>query len=301
MKAAYDQASVAGTLGKNLTRLFQFAFGVAKKIRTETLIGANSLSVACIATRLVNAVLPETRSLKVMFIGSGEMIGIAARRFQRLPMLKPIFANRTCEKAMLLAEKFQGEVCALSAVGEQLPRIDVLVIATASPTPLIGKTVVEQALRGRVARPLLLIDLAVPRDIEPEVGLLPGVYLYTVDDLQEMAIDNRQVREEAAVEAEKMVAQKANQFMHWLSAQSEIEHIRRYRHKCATIRESSIREALVQLNNGKSPEVVVQHLAHRLTNRLIHEPTLALRKSIFKENSSLEKRQAWDVLEPSVV
>lgn len=300
MKAAYDQALMAGTLGKNLTRLFQFAFGVAKKIRTETLIGANSLSVACIATRLVNAILPEEKPLKVMFVGSGEMIGIAARRFQRLRMVKPIFANRTQEKVTSLAEKFQGEVCALPAVGDQLAKIDVVVTATASSTPLIGKVMVERALTGRMARPLLLIDLAVPRNIEPEVGLLPGVYLYTVDDLQEMAIDNRQAREEAAVEAEKIVGQKAKQFMCWLWAQSEIEHIRRYRHKCATIRESSIREALTQLNNGKLPEVVVRHLAYQLTNRLIHEPTIALRQSVFKD-APLEKKQEWDVLEPSLV
>jgi glutamyl-tRNA reductase len=250
---------------------------------------------------LVNALLPEAEPLKVMFIGSGEMIGIAARRFQRLRMVKPVFANRTLEKVMSLAEKFQGEICALSAVGEQLAKIDVLVTATASPMPLISQAVVKQALQERRARPLLLIDLAVPRDIESEVGLLPGVYLYTVDDLQEMAIDNRQVREEAAVVAEKMVGQKAKQFMRWLWAQSEIEHIRRYRFKCAKIRENSIQEALIQLNNGKSPEVVVQHLAYRLTNRLIHEPTLVLRESVFKENAPVEKKKVGDRLEPSVV
>jgi glutamyl-tRNA reductase len=301
MKTAYEQALMAGTLGKNLTRLFQFAFGVAKKIRTETLIGANSLSVACIATRLVNDILPEKRPLKVMFIGSGEMISLAARRFQRLQLSKPIFANRTQEKVISLAEKFQGEACSLCAVGEQLAKIDVLVTATASPVPLIHKKLVEQALPVRMASPLLLIDLAVPRDIEPEVGSLAGVHLYTVDDLQEMAIDNRQTREDAAVEAEKVVVQKATQFMRWLRAQSEIEYIRLYRHACSTIRESTIQEALMQLNSGKSPEVVMQRLAHRLTNRLIHGPTLALRKSVFKEEIPFEERSVRDLLEPSLV
>jgi glutamyl-tRNA reductase len=295
MKMAYDQARMAGTLGKNLTRLFQFAFGVAKKIRTQTAIGTNSLSVACIATRLVRVVLPESPPARAMFIGSGEMIAIAARHFHHLCPVKPIFANRTQHKARQLAEKFQGEVCALSRIADQLAAIDVLVTATASPVPLIDQSMVAEVLPLRRARPLLLIDLAVPRDIHPAVGLLSGVHLYTVDDLQEMAMDNRQTRETAAVEAEKIVKQKSMQFMRWLWAQAEIERIRCYRHKCAAIRESSIQEALVQLNKGKSPEVVMQHLAHRLTNRLIHEPTVALRQSVFNTN------RVWDVLEPSVM
>jgi len=191
-------------LGKHLTRLFQFAFGVAKKIRTETLIGAHSLSIACIATRLVNAVFPSGPLLNVMYIGAGEMIPIAAQHFQRLRSVKPIFANRTFEKAVVLADKFQGLVCPLADIDKHLASIDVVVTATASQTPLISADRIAKALANRtMARPLLLIDLAVPRDIDPAAGKLPGVYLYTVDDLQEMAIDNRQVREEAAVEAEK--------------------------------------------------------------------------------------------------
>ncbi|MEY3183043.1 MAG: Glutamyl-tRNA reductase [Pseudomonadota bacterium] len=302
MKLAYEQALMAKSLGKKLTRLFQFAFGVAKKIRTETSIGENSLSVACIAMRLVTTIFPQHKPLKVMFVGSGEMIAIAARRFQRLNMVNPIFVNRTPEKVMHLAEKFQGEALGLSSIEACLATIDVLVTATSSPYPLIKKECIKQALQNRLTTaPLLLIDLAVPRDIEKEVGAFKEVYLYTVDDLQAMAIDNRQAREEAAVQAEKMVREKARQFMRWLLAQSEMDYIRRYREKCAVIRENTIKEALIQLNNGKSPEVVMQHLAHRLTNRLIHEPTIVLRRSVFKEKSYLDKQEKWKVPEPSVI
>ena len=277
VKAAYHSAREAGTLGKGLTRLFQFVLGAAKRIRTQTAIGVNPLSIAHIAMRLLKSLFPESAQLRVLLIGSGEMVLHSARQLQQMGVARLMFVNRTKSKAQALAQEFQGQAFCLASLADALRDADVVVSATACPVPLLSRTLLELVLKVRPPGPMLLLDLAVPRDVEASVASLPDICLYTIDDLQSMALDNRLAREQAAAVAEALVSLEVRKFMRWLHERATTGHIQAFRDQCTVIRETTVQEALAQLQAGKSPEVVVQRLGHRLTNRLIHHPTIALR------------------------
>lgn len=280
VKAAYQNAQAGGTLGKGLARLFQFTLGAAKRIRTKTALGMNPLSVAQVAWQLAKPLFPQACRLRVLLIGSGEMISLSARHFRQWKGAQMMFVNRTKAKAFQLAQQFQGNAYDLSDLAACLQEADVVLTATTSPTPLLSRGLVASALKVRKpphSFPLLFLDLAVPRDVEPEVNDLPGVCLYTVDDLQSKALNNQQARAQAVEVAEALVDAEARKFMMWLQMQTASGKVRRFREQCLSIREATVQEALLQLQSGKSPEVVVQRLGHLLTNRLMHHPTLALR------------------------
>ncbi len=217
-----------------LERMFQKSFSVAKRVRTETDIGASAVSVAFAACTLARQIFESLSTVTVLLVGAGETIELVARHLREHKVQKMIIANRTRERAQILADEVGAEVIALSEIDERLREADIIISSTASPLPIIGKGMVERALKSRRNQPMLLVDIAVPRDVEPEVGKLANAYLYSVDDLQSIISHNRAQRKAAAVEAETIVAQETSEFMAWLRAQSASETIREYRSRQST-------------------------------------------------------------------
>lgn len=275
-KNAFRTANETGTLGKHLRRLFQHAFAVAKHVRTDTEIGANPVSVAFAAISLAKQIFGDLSNQRALLIGAGETIELAARHLVGNGLKSAIVANRTPQRAAALAAKIGAIAIGLPQIPEVLPDVDIVIASTASPLPILGKGTVESALRQRRHRPLFMVDLAVPRDIEAEVSHLRDVYLYTVDDLEQVIQDNIAQRQEAAGKAEEMVVLHTEEFMGWLRAQSVVDMIRCYRERAEDMRDETIEKALHRLQRGDSPESVIAYLAETLTKKLIHEPTHAL-------------------------
>ncbi len=214
-----------------------------------------------------------------MLVGAGETIELAARHLREHNVQKMIIANRTRERAQRLADEVGAEVIGLGDIDERLKDADIIISSTASPLPIIGKGMMERALKARRNQPMLLVDIAVPRDVEPEVGKLANAYLYSVDDLQSIIQHNMAQRKAAAVQAESIVEQEAHEFMAWLRAQSVSETIREYRAQADQVREELTSKALASLRAGGDAEAIMQDLARRLTNRLIHTPTKSLQQA----------------------
>ena len=212
-----------------------------------------------------------------MLVGAGETIELVARHLREHKVQKMIIANRTRERAQILADEVGAEVIALSDIDERLREADIIISSTASPLPIIGKGMVERALKSRRNQPMLLVDIAVPRDVEPEVGKLANAYLYSVDDLQSIISHNLAQRKAAAVET--IVAQETSEFMAWLRAQSASETIREYRSQAEQVRDELTAKALAALEQGGDAQAIMQDLAWKLTNRLIHAPTKSLQQA----------------------
>jgi len=276
LKSAYREASRAGTIGRHLGRLFQNAFSVAKQVRTDTSIGNSPVSVAFAAVSLARQIFGNLSDKTVLLIGAGETIELAARHLASCGIERVIVANRSVERAETLARTYAGEAISIRRIPDVLPQADIVVSSTASPLPLLGKGLVERSLKQRRHRPIFLVDIAVPRDIEPEVGDLPDAYLYTVDDLQEVIDDNMQSRREAAGQAHEIVLTRAEEFMAWLRAQDAVSAIISYRGRADEHRREILGRATSMLGQGKPPEAVLRYLAHSLTNRLTHDATHAL-------------------------
>ncbi|HHB12943.1 MAG TPA: glutamyl-tRNA reductase [Chromatiales bacterium] len=276
IKEAYRTAREAGTLGRHLGRLFQHAFAVAKQVRTDTAIGRSAVSVAFAAVSLARQIFGDLSAHTVLLIGAGETVELAARHLRANRVRRMIVANRTVQRAAALAEAFEAEAIALSAIPEVLPQADIVISSTASPLPILGKGMVERALKRRRHRPVFMVDIAVPRDIEQEVGDLDDVYLYTVDDLREVIDENLRSRSEAAEQANEIIEARVEDFMAWVRVQDAVGTIVNYRRRAESIREETLRRALNMLRGEKSPEHALRYLAHTLTNRLTHDPTHAL-------------------------
>ena len=276
MKGAYSAANEAGTVGRLLGRLFQHCFSVAKQVRTDTAIGASPVSVAFAAVSLARQIFSELSSNTALLIGAGETIELAARHLHEHGVGRMIIANRTLERAHLLAAEFGAYAIPLDELPNHLAEADIVVASTASPLPILGKGAVERAIRQRKHRPMFMVDLAVPRDIEAEVGDLDDVYLYTLDDLEEVVAENIASRREAAEQAEEIIAAQTEHFMGWLRSQDVVSLIRSYRDRAERTRDDVLHKAQRQLAQGRPPEEVLAFLAETLTNKLTHEPTTAL-------------------------
>ena len=276
MKSAYQHAHAAGTLGLSLERLFQHAFATAKDVRTSTAIGASAVSVAFAAVSLARQIFGDLKPLTAMVIGAGETIELALRHLVGHGIGHVIVANRTVERAHTLGDRFGAEPIPLTALPEYLHRADIVISSTAAPLPILGKGAVERAIRKRRHRPMFMVDIAVPRDIEPEVAELEDIYLYTVDDLQEVISENMASRQAAAEQAEQIISTRADEFMRWLRARDSVESIRRLRDQAETIQQEALFRAEAQLLAGRPPEEVVRQLAHLLTNKLMHAPCKTL-------------------------
>ncbi|MBT0723244.1 glutamyl-tRNA reductase [Rosenbergiella sp. S61] len=279
VKKAYAESQRGHVINGELERMFQKTFSVAKRVRTETEIGSSAVSVAFAACTLARQIFESLKKVTVLLVGAGETIELVARHLREHQVKRLMITNRTRERALRLAEEVNAEVIDFGSLPEHIAAADIIISSTASPLPVIGKGMVESALKQRRHQPMLIVDIAVPRDVEPEVGKLDSAYLYTVDDLQAIIQHNMAQREAAAVEAETIVLQESGEFMAWLQAQNAVDVIRDYRHQALDIREELMQRALSALSQGQDPQKVMQEMAHKLTNRLIHSPTKSLQQA----------------------
>jgi len=279
MKQAYSQAKAAGSMALILDRLFQRTFGVAKQVRTETEIGASAVSVAFASVNLAKHIFAKLENVNVLLVGAGETIELVAKHLYENKVGKITVANRTLARAEAMAKKIGAEVITLAQIPGKMSQADIVISSTASTLPIIGKGMVEHALTQRKHRPIFMVDLAVPRDIEEQVSELEDVFLYTVDDLQTIISENIQSRRKAAVQAESMVNSQSNSFMAWLRGLNTQDTVISYRNQCLVNRDQLLEKALIQLQNNKSPEAVIAELATKLTNKFMHAPTSAIQSA----------------------
>jgi len=276
LKQAFSIARSAGTMGTHLERLFQQSFSVAKTVRTETEIGSSAVSVAYAAVTLAKRLFSTLDNSTALFIGAGETIELAAKHFTDQANIQTIFANRTREKAAELAQQHQGEGISLSEIPGFLPRADIVISSTASPLPILGKGLVENVIKQRKHKPIFMIDLAVPRDIEAEVAELPDIYLYDIDDLQDVIEENKKIRERAAAEAQLIIDQQSKRFMEWRRSLDAVSTIRVFRDKYQELANAELDRSLIRLEKGEPAEQILRDMSRRLTNKFLHEPTRQL-------------------------
>jgi glutamyl-tRNA reductase len=276
MKDAVKSAEHAGTLGTVLHKLFQSTFSVAKEVRTQTDIGASSVSMAAAAIKVAERIYPSIAEQKILFVGAGEMIELCSTHFAAKQPREMTFANRSIERGEQLASRFQGRVITLNDLPEQLALHDIVVTCTASTLPILGKGMIERALKARRHRPILMIDLAVPRDVEAEVAELDDVFLYSVDDLGKIVQEGLDTRHAAVAQAEAIINANVHAFMHWLENRELVPTIRALRDQVERMRRHELERAARMLAKGDDPEKVLEQLSHSLTNKFLHAPTHAL-------------------------
>lgn len=279
MKQAYSQAKAAGSLSLVMDRLFQRTFGVAKQVRTETEIGASAVSVAFAAVNLAKHIFASLEKAKVLLVGAGETIELVAKHLYENKVGKITVANRTLSRAEQMASQIGADVITLAQIPEHIADADIVISSTGSTLPIIGKGMVEKALTKRKHRPVFMVDLAVPRDIEEQVADLEDVFLYTVDDLQGIIAKNIENRRKAAVEAESIVSEQSDVFMAWMRGLNTQDTVVSYRNQCLEERDALLEKALLQLKANKNPEAVVAELATKLTNKFMHAPTSAIQSA----------------------
>ncbi len=279
MKQAYSQAKAAGSMAMIMDRLFQRAFGVAKQVRTETAIGTSAVSVAYAAVNLAKHIFAELSEANVLLVGAGETIELVAKHLYDNKVGKITVANRTIARAEMMAKRIGANSITLAQIPEEMVDADIVISSTASTLPLIGKGMVEHALSKRKHRPVFMVDLAVPRDIEEQVSDLDDVFLYTVDDLQSIIAKNMENRRQAAVAAESIVTDQSDGFMSWLRGLNTQDTVITYRNQCMQERDLLLDKAMQQLSANKPAEAVVAELATKLTNKFMHAPTSAIKSA----------------------
>ncbi|MFM2054733.1 MAG: hypothetical protein RL456_2770, partial [Pseudomonadota bacterium] len=270
MKQAVREADAAGTLGTTLHQLFQRSFSVAKEVRTATEIGAHSISMAAAAVRLAGQLFEDLGRIRILFVGAGEMIELAATHFAAKAPRHITIANRTLERGEKLAAQFGAEVMRLADLPARLHEFDAVVSCTASALPLIGLGAVERALKARRRRPMFMVDLAVPRDIEPEVAQLDDVYLYTVDDLSAVVQTAGEKRQAAVAQAEAIIESGVQNFVHWLDQRATVPLIRALNAQAEQWRQHEMARARRLLARGESPDEALESLARSLTQKMLH-------------------------------
>lgn len=287
IKSAYQHALLAGSLDTNLDRLFQNAFAVAKRARTETRIGSSPVSVAFAAVRLASQIFADLRKACVLLIGAGETIELTARHVIEAGAHRILVANRTLANAQALAEAYGAQALSLSEIPAYLADVDIVIASTASREPVLRLAEVKAALKIRKRRPMFMLDLAVPRDIEESVSALEDVYLYTVDDIGQVIDESMRSRQEAALEAEAIIDLQVSHYMAWRKAQSHQGTLRSLRASGENQRDEVLDKALHMLRNGHSPDEALQYLAHTLTNKLLHAPSIQLRDAALRGDMEL--------------
>ena len=297
IKDAYRYAVEAGTAGTLLSRLFQYTFTVAKQVRTDTAIGSSPVSVAFSAVNLAKQIFGDLQSYTVLLIGAGETIELAARHLNDQGLGRMIVANRTVERAHDLASQFGGYAIALSEIPVHLVEADIVVSSTASQNIIVNFDQVKQALKQRKHRPVFMVDLAVPRDIDSKIGSLDDIYLYTVDDLHKVVEENMQSRREAAKQAEEIIEVQVGHFIGWKRSLEAVDTICALRLQAESDRDRVLNKAQQMLDKGKNPEDALQFLAHTLTNKLIHSPSATLKQAGSQGRSELIKaaKELFDV------
>lgn len=287
VKTAWQAARDASTVTGMLDRLFQQTFSVAKRVRTDTRIGAHPVSVAFAAVRMAQRLFSELDRAAVMLIGAGDTIELSARHLSDAKVKRLLIANRTLEHAQTLASQHGGVALPLHDIDRHLFEADIVISATASREPIVNKAMVQAALKARKHKPMFLLDLAVPRDIAADVAELPDVYLYTVDDLEQVIEDNRASRREAANEAEVIIDLQVQHFLAWSQAQGNQNALKKLRANGEQTRDALLAQAREQLASGQDPKVVLELMAHQLTNKLLHAPSAALRQAALRGDADL--------------
>lgn len=272
MKQAVRQAEEAGTLGAQLHKLFQKTFSVAKEVRTRTGVGAHTVSMAAAAVELSERIFATVREQNVLFVGAGQMIERAAAHFAASAPARLTVSNRSLARAEALAQSYGGDALALERLPEALSAYDIVVTSTASPEPIIGRAMVERALKARRYRPVVMVDLGVPRDIASEVAALDDVYLYTVDEIGQVVDAGVEARQKARGDADVIIADRVDEFLHWVQARSAVPAIRALRDQAEALRQAEMERAQQKLRNGEAPELVLEALSRGLTNKLLHAP-----------------------------
>jgi len=278
-KSAFTVAREAGAVGTLLGGAFQHTFAIAKRVRTETAIGQNPVSVAYAAVSLAQRIFSNLSEVNALLIGAGETIELVAQYLRQKNIGSITVANRTLSRAADLARAYHAQAILLSDIPDHLPRADMVISSTASQLPILGKGAVESALKQRRHQPMFMVDIAVPRDIEPEVAKLNDVYLYTVDDLKDVIEENLRSRESAASSAEKIILEGVTSWQKQLRAQNAVGTIRAFRQSVEDIRDAELGRALAALERGQPAEAVLTNLARGLTNKLLHTPTLRLKQA----------------------
>ncbi len=279
MKSSYAVAQKAGTAGGLLSQVFQDVFATAKRVRSETAIGQNPVSVAYAAVSLAQRIFSSMREVSALLIGAGETVELLARHLREQGVGDIVVANRTLARAQEMAEQFSAEAILLSDIPAHLHQADIVISSTASQLPILGKGAVESALKRRKHRPIFMVDIAVPRDIEPQVAQLDDVYLYTVDDLKEVIEANLRHREDAAGQAEAFIQQGVINWQNQLRGQQAVGTIRAFRDNFAALRDVELDKALSSIAQGQAAEQVLRQLAHGLTNKFLHVPTTRLKRA----------------------
>jgi glutamyl-tRNA reductase len=287
VKEAYALARDARALDAPLERLFQNTFAVAKRVRSDTRIGASTVSVAFTAVRLAERVFADLAEACVLLIGAGETIELAARHLTEARVRRLIVANRTFANAHALAGRFGGYAIELSDLDRHLPEADIVISSTAAREPVLSREMVAAAITARRRRPMFLVDIAVPRDIEPAVGKLDDVFLYTIDDLREVIDENLRSRQHAAREAEAMIELSVEHFMGWWRALDLRNPVAGLRRGAEADRDDVLARARVLLARGKSADEALEYLAHALTNKLLHAPSANLRSAALRGDIEL--------------
>ncbi|MEC8158608.1 MAG: glutamyl-tRNA reductase [Pseudomonadota bacterium] len=295
IKSAFAVSQESGGIGDSLSKLFPEAFRLAKRVRTDTAIGENPVSVAYAAVDLAGRIFSDLSNRTALLLGAGETIELVARHLNEAGLGKLIVANRTLKRAETLADQFGAEAILLADVTQRLPSADIVISSTASQLPILGKGAVEEAIKARRYRPALLIDLAIPRDIEPQVASLSDIYLYTVDDLRDVVEENVRLRSYEANKADKIVEEGVVEIEATWLQRASADVVRNYRESAMAIQQAELERALKALKSGKSPEEVMTRLSRDLTNKLIHAPTAGL-KQIAKEGDRVNVSRAAELL-----
>ena len=278
MRDAYARAHECGALNGHLARTFQQVFSVAKRIRTDTGIGAHPVSVAYAAVSFARHIFADLRQSRALLIGAGEMIELVARHLREQGVSEITIANRTLNRAGELAASVAGRAVTLEEIPVVLESTDIVISCTAAPVPVLGKGMVERALKKRRHKPIFMVDIAVPRDIEPEVGRLQDIYLYTVDDLHEAIEENVRQRQDAAAEAERIIDQALSRYAREQRELTAVDTLRNYREQVAAQGEEELLKALGQLEAGADPADVLRRFRHALLNKVMHQPSIRLRQ-----------------------
>ncbi len=294
MKDAYALANKHHTIGRLLGKLYQRAFAVSKQVRTDTDIGANPVSVAFTAVSLAKQIFGDLDQSTVMLIGAGETIELTARHLYSQGIQHMIIANRSVERAQKLADEFNGNAIGLQHIGEHLHRCDIVIASTASPLPILGKGTVERALKQRKHNPIFMVDLAVPRDVEPEVSELDDVYLYSIDDLQSVIQQNLAGRQQAAEQAREIIDNHVITFLEWQRSLGAVDVIAEIRQHTQQLSLEVLNKAKKQLATGEDAEKVLEFLSHTLTNKFLHQPSTCLRKAS-QDNNDEMLNMAYDL------
>ncbi|PCS21377.1 glutamyl-tRNA reductase [Candidatus Enterovibrio escicola] len=279
VKNAYAESVELEAVSGLLERLFHKTFTVAKRVRTETDIGGNAVSIAFAACSLARQIFESLKSTTVLLVGAGNTIELVAKHLYEHECRQIIVANRTRKRAKLLAEAVGAETIALEEIPEYIHRADIVISSTAALLPIIDKGIVEKALKVRRHQPMLLIDIAVPRDIEEGVGELNDAYLYTIDDLHSIVKRNREQRKNAAVQAEAIIDEESKEFMIWMCSRDAVNSIKQYRAHSQALKNEVLSRSLQALDSGSDPKRVLKELSNKLTNKLIHAPTQAMQKA----------------------